>query len=164
MTVDGHQAARGCPGDDRVDRDDAPSAVSIMSGFASTAARTAPILDMDITTHPMTFEGRRCVLGIALDITRARRLDEDLRQAQKMEAIGQLAGGVAHDFNNILAVILANAEFATRRARPRGPRRRGRLTEIRDAAHRAAGLTRQLLTFSRKQKRAAAGRSRSTRS
>ena len=121
-------------------------------GVRKHRRKDGTVLDMDITTHPMTFEGRRCILGIAMDTTRARRLAEDLRQAQKMEAIGQLAGGVAHDFNNILAVILANAEFGLEDL---GPDDVGveQLTEIRDAANRAAGLTRQLLTFSRKQKR-----------
>jgi len=121
-------------------------------GVRKHRRKDGTVLDMDITTHPMTFEGRRCILGIAMDTTRARRLAEDLRQSQKMEAIGQLAGGVAHDFNNILAVILANAEFALEDL---GPNDVGveQLEEIRDAANRATGLTRQLLTFSRKQKR-----------
>ena len=109
-------------------------------------------MDMDITLHPIVFEGRRCILGIAMDTTRARRLAEDLRQAQKMEAIGRLAGGVAHDFNNLLAVILGNAEFALEDV---GPEAAGveQLREILEAANRAAGLTQQLLTFSRKQNR-----------
>jgi PAS domain S-box-containing protein len=109
-------------------------------------------LDMDITVHPLTFEGRLCILGIAMDTTRARRLAEDLRQAQKMEAIGRLAGGVAHDFNNLLAVILGNVEFALEDLRPDSAGVH-QLTEILEATRRAAGLTRQLLTFSRKQNR-----------
>ncbi|HEY6034182.1 MAG TPA: ATP-binding protein, partial [Kofleriaceae bacterium] len=109
-------------------------------------------LEVDITVHMIAFEGRPCILGIALDTTRARRLAEDLRQAHKMEAIGRLAGGVAHDFNNILAVILGNAEFALEDLVPEDPRAQ-QLTEILEAAKRAAGLTRQLLTFSRKQNR-----------
>ena len=109
-------------------------------------------LEMDITVHPLTFEGRACILGIAMDTTRARRLAEDLRQAQKMEAIGRLAGGVAHDFNNILAVILGNAEFALEDLAPSDPRAQ-QLAEILEAANRGAALTRQLLTFSRKQNR-----------
>ena len=109
-------------------------------------------LDMDVTIHPITFEGRACILGIAMDTTRARRLAEDLRQAQKMEAIGLLAGGVAHDFNNILAVILGNVEFALEDLTADDPRVQ-QLAEIHEAAKRAAGLTRQLLTFSRKQNR-----------
>ncbi|HET9992246.1 MAG TPA: ATP-binding protein [Kofleriaceae bacterium] len=121
-------------------------------GVRKHRRKDGTVLEMDITAHPITFEGRRCILGIAMDTTHARRLAEDLRQAQKMEAIGQLAGGVAHDFNNILAVILANAEFALEDL---GPEDAGvaQLAEIRDAANRAAGLTRQLLTFSRKQNR-----------
>jgi two-component system cell cycle sensor histidine kinase/response regulator CckA len=84
------------------------------------------------------------------DITEQRRLEAQFRQSQKMEAIGQLAGGVAHDFNNILAAIMMQADLASS-AGDMPPETREMLDEIRRASERAANLTRQLLAFSRRQ-------------
>jgi PAS domain S-box-containing protein len=87
---------------------------------------------------------------IAEDITEQHRLHDQLRQAQKMEAVGQLAGGIAHDFNNVLTAILGYSELLTDQIGP--DKAIGRdLREIRVAAERAAALTQQLLAFSRKQ-------------
>jgi PAS domain S-box-containing protein len=89
-------------------------------------------------------------LGYLRDITERKSLEDQLRQAQKMEAVGQLAGGIAHDFNNLLTAILGNAELLQAEMGPRDPQRLD-VQEISRAAHRAATLTRQLLAFSRKQ-------------
>jgi len=84
------------------------------------------------------------------DITERRQLESDLRQAQKMDAIGRLAGGVAHDFNNLLLVISAYAELMLDSLAEHDPLRRN-IAEIITASRRAADLTRQLLAFGRKQ-------------
>ena len=87
---------------------------------------------------------------IAQDISGRRTLERQLLQAQKFEAIGQLAGGIAHDFNNVLAAILGMAELGKQEA-PQATRIRERLEKICHHAGRAVGLTRQLLAFSRRQ-------------
>ena len=90
------------------------------------------------------------LIGMAEDVTEQRQLEEQLRQSQKLEAIGRLAGGVAHDFNNMLTAIGGYTALALEHAQS-GSALHGDLEEIRKATDRAAMLTRQLLAFSRKQ-------------
>jgi PAS domain S-box-containing protein len=89
------------------------------------------------------------IVGVADDITRAHLLEEQFRQAQKMEGIGRLAGGIAHDFNNMLSVILSSTSMILTEGEVPPSVRRG-LEEIQLAGERAAALTRQLLVFSRR--------------
>jgi PAS domain S-box-containing protein len=93
--------------------------------------------------------GIRYADGLFTDVTERRHLEEHLRQGQKLEAIGQLAGGVAHDFNNILTVIQGYTQLLLNREKLSGEGTE-RLNEVALAAERAANLTRQLLTFSRR--------------
>ncbi len=96
-------------------------------------------------------EGRATrMIGAMMDITQRKQLEDELRQAQKMEAVGRLAGGVAHDFNNLLTIITGRSAILMGRLKADDPLRRS-VEQIQKTADRAAGLTRQLLAFSRKQ-------------
>jgi PAS domain S-box-containing protein len=114
-------------------------------------------IPVEINAHRFTHQGQSIVISIARDITERRRSEEEksklqnqLQQSQKMESVGRLAGGVAHDFNNMLGVILGHAEVAMERVDPAQPIHAD-LREIHKAAERSANLTRQLLAFARKQ-------------
>ncbi len=104
------------------------------------------------TKLPLRLPGEDALtmLGVATEITERKRLEEQLLQSQKMEAVGQLAGGVAHDFNNILTAIVGYADLLAAEVGQNSQQRED-IEEIRKAARRAAALTRQLLSFSRKQ-------------
>ncbi len=104
------------------------------------AGRAVP----DSTGNPLNLE------IIVQDVTERRELEKQLGQAQKFEAIGQLAGGIAHDFNNVLGAVIGWAELGLEQASDR-PRLREYFKKIGDQASRAAGLTRQLLAFARRQ-------------
>ncbi len=96
------------------------------------------------------FGGQPAVIATVIDISDRVKLEDQLRQAQKMEAVGRLAGGIAHDFNNLLTTIRGNAELMSHRVK-KDPAMAAEVDEILHAADRAATLTRQLLAFSRKQ-------------
>ena len=104
------------------------------------ALSMAPVYDGARLTH---------FVGVQTDVTERRRLEAQYRQGQKMEAFGQLAGGVAHDFNNLLTIINGFAQLLILEL-PQSDPRMDALTAIREAGQRAAGLTAQLLAFSRK--------------
>src|SRR5207245_1173646 len=128
---------------------------SRQAGYARTGPwrhrkKDGTIIHVETSGHEIPFGGRRAELVVIDDITERRRLEEQFRQAQKMEAVGRLAAGVAHDFNNLLTAILGTTDLMIEDLPAEDPDREG-LLDIRDAAERAAVLTRQLLTFSRQQ-------------
>jgi hypothetical protein len=107
-------------------------------------------ITVEITSHDLEFAGRPAVLALATDVTMRKQLESHVRQSQKMEAVGRLAGGVAHDFNNILTAITGYSQML-RQSLAGTPRHEHHVVEILRAANRAAALTRQLLAFSRQQ-------------
>ncbi len=107
------------------------------------------VIYADIQTTSTVIEGRKCNVGFVTDVTKRRQVEAQLRQAQKMEAIGTLAGGVAHDFNNILTAIIGYADLMLMDSDTDKPFTE-EIKEIKKAGERAAVLTQQLLAFSRK--------------
>jgi PAS domain S-box-containing protein len=107
------------------------------------------IFPMEISIGEATVDGRAIFTSFIRDLTSRQRMEAELRQAQKMEAVGQLTGGLAHDFNNLLTVIIGNLEMLEPRLTEQ--KQRLLLDEARAAADNGATLTRQLLAFGRRQ-------------
>jgi two-component system, cell cycle sensor histidine kinase and response regulator CckA len=120
------------------------------SGIWKHRKKDGSIIDVDVHTTDLTIEGRHLRLAALNDITEQRRVAAEMEESQRMEAIGRLAGGVSHDFNNLLTVIEASTEFLLTDHSAEGSLRDD-IELIRNAAREAAALTRQLLTFSRRQ-------------
>ena len=117
----------------------------------NTDARTGRRRWFQVIKVPLrSADGEPQVLGVATEITHRKELESQLRQAQKMEAVGQLAGGIAHDFNNVLTAVLGYTRLLLKDT-TLPQQARGDVEEIEQAARRAASLTQQLLAFSRKQ-------------
>ena len=120
------------------------------SGLRRHRKKDGTSIEVDIKSNSFVFDGRGARLVLATDVTERRQLENQLRQAQKMEAVGQLAGGIAHDFNNLLTVILGYSGVVLNKLtadHPLCPE----VQEIQKAGERAAALTGQLLAFSRMQ-------------
>ncbi len=139
-----------------------PAQRETLLGQATASGRSGPhevrirrkdgaLRHMLITAAAGVVDGEACFIGAWHDVTEMRELEEQYRQAQKLESVGRLAGGVAHDFNNILCVILSYAEAMKMDLAERTPIDSDDLEQVLSAGKRARDLTRQLLTFARKQ-------------
>jgi two-component system cell cycle sensor histidine kinase/response regulator CckA len=119
-------------------------------GVWAHQARDGRRFEVELISHELLYAGKRVRLVVAQDVSERKQLEGQLRQSQKMEAIGRLAGGVAHDFNNMLMVIKGHTELLLNVMTP-GEMVTRKIEQIDRSADRAAALTRQLLAFSRMQ-------------
>jgi two-component system, cell cycle sensor histidine kinase and response regulator CckA len=111
--------------------------------------RGKEVITVEVAAKPISFDGAAAVLTVAHDVSQRRHLEDQLRQAVKMDAVGKLAGGVAHDFNNLLTAILSFSQFVSQDLGPEHPSWQD-VEEVINSAQRAASLTRQLLALSRR--------------
>jgi PAS domain S-box-containing protein len=128
---------------------------SLMTGHSAPSlgvhrTKAGNLIDVNTAIHEITYGGRKAGLAVLMDVTERLRLEEQLRQAQKMEAVGMLAGGIAHDFNNLLTIITGYSQLIFNGLQAGDPNRHS-AEQIVKAGERAAELTRQLLAFSRRQ-------------
>lgn len=147
------------PGIALIDLLDGPARERFESALRHATAEGGPIEVMlagdgrrsaELDLKPVTLKGERHVLVHAVDTTRHKRLEQQFVQAQKMQAVGQLAGGIAHDFNNLLTAIIGFCDLLLQRHGPGDPSFAD-IMHIKQNANRAANLVRQLLAFSRQQ-------------
>jgi PAS domain S-box-containing protein len=117
---------------------------------AQFRTKSGRIRQVEVSAESIQLQSQECMLAITRDVTLHKQLEQRLIQAEKMEAVGRLAGGVAHDFNNMLGVIMGYSELLTRQLDPNSSLSRKGLA-ITTACQRAASLTAQLLAFSRRQ-------------
>jgi PAS domain S-box-containing protein len=120
----------------------------MMRGVFHLRRPDGEVVEVDFSATANFIPGRH--LSLLHDVTERRKLEDQLRQSQKLESVGMLAGGIAHDFNNLLTVITGYSELTLNRLDKADPLARN-IEEVKKAADRATSLTRQLLAFSRKQ-------------
>ena len=121
-----------------------------LSGQWRHRLKDGRMIDVEVASHTISYGGRQAVLSVLKDITQRKLLEEQLRQAAKMEAVGMLAGGIAHDFNNLLTIINGYSHILLN-AIPEADPNHSAVGQIMKAGERAATLTRQLLSHSRRQ-------------
>jgi len=123
---------------------------TIRTGDQRYRTSSGRVIEVEAAGHTIEYGGVQAELVVLMDVTQRRLLEDQLRQAQKMEAVGMLAGGVAHDFNNLLTIITGYSQLILNNLAAEDPNRQS-AEQIMKAGERAATLTRQLLAFSRRQ-------------
>ncbi|MBN1485877.1 MAG: PAS domain S-box protein [Chloroflexia bacterium] len=160
LGYDSDQEMLGRPALEAVHPEDHPQVLERMKHLAAGCTvpwqeerflrKDGSIVNVEVQASALNYEGRPAVLVVVRDVSERRQLEAQLRQAQKMEAIGRLAGGVAHDFNNLLTAIGGYSELLLGSLKINDPLRH-EAEAIREAVVKASQLTQQLLTFSRRQ-------------